>query len=369
MQDNNDIIPIGQMVFILMLTMVGTGVLTLPRNLVEVVPYDYWIILITGSLIPIVSVLVCGAIIRLRPRKTYFEILSDALSKPIAYIVGFAYIIYLLVFISLVTRIFGEIIKAFLLLNTPIEVINVTMLIASVYLVRQGIEVLGRMLEFLFPLIALLTVFIIALSFINTDLTNLLPVFQIKFTDILEGIPVTALSFVGFEMLLFFGVYLKEPKSATKAYIAVVSVLLFYILVSTATIAQFGPIQLKYLIWPTLDLFDTIELPGLFVENVQVIVMALWILTAFTSIAPMHLASTDMLKSLTNSKDQAYLASIFLPIAYFISIIPENVAEAYEHIGAFAKYGASIMAFAVPVIVLISLILQKKLRREAKSNA
>jgi len=369
MQDNNDIIPIGQMIFILMLTMVGTGVLTLPRSLVEVVPYDYWIILLAGGLVAIVTILICGAIIRLKPRKTYFEILSDSLSKPIAYIVGFAYIIYLTVYIALITRIFGEIIKAFLLINTPIEIINVSFLLASVYLVRQGIEVLGRMFEVLFPIITVLILFIIGLSFTNSDLSNLLPSFEITFADIIKGVPITTLSFIGFEMLLFFGVHLDKPKKATKAYIAVVAVMLFYILVATATIAQFGPIQLTHLIWPTLDLFDTIELPGLFIENVQVIVMGLWIVTAFTSIAPMHLASTDMLKSITGSKDQAYLASIFLPIAYFISIIPENVGQAYEYIDIFSKYGATIMAFIIPLIVLISLFLQKKLKREAKSNA
>jgi len=368
MQDNNDIIPIGQMMFILMISIVGTGILTLPRDLAEVVPYDHWLILLAGGLVAIVTILIHGAIIRLKPRKQYFEILCDALTKPIAYIVGLIYVIYLIGFIGLLTRIFGEVIKVYLLINTPIEVINISVLAAAVYLARKGIEVLGRMMEFLFPILAIITVFILALSFTGADFANLFPVFEITPTEILKGAPATIFSFIGIEMILFFGAHLDEPKKATKAYIAVVATLLFYMLVITATIAQFGPIQVKALLWPTLDLFDTIQLPGLFIENVQVIVMSLWVLTIFSTMAPMFLAATVMTESLTGSKDHAYLAAPFLPLIYFVSIITENISKTYEMMNIYTKYVASAMIFVIPLIVLISLVIQKKLRREEKAN-
>ncbi|MBU5676094.1 spore germination protein [Alkaliphilus sp. MSJ-5] len=368
MQDNNDIIPIGQMIFILMIAMVGTGILTLPRDLAEVVPYDHWIILLAGGLVAIVTVLIHGAIIRLKPRKQYFEILCDALTKPIAYIVGFIYVIYLIGFIGLLARIFSEVIKVYLLTNTPIEVINISVLAAAIYLARKGIEVLGRMMEFLFPILITITVFIFALSFTRSDFANLLPVFEITPTEILKGAPTIILSFIGLEMILFFGAHLDEPKKATKAYIAVVAILLFYMLVITATLAQFGPIQVKALLWPTLDLFDTIELPGLFIENIQVLVMSLWVLAIFSTMAPMFLAATVMTKSLTSSKDHAYLAAPFLPLIYFVSIIPENISMTYEMMDIYTKYVASTMIFVIPLIVLISLVIQKRLRREEKAN-
>lgn len=366
---NNDTISINQMIFILMLTMVGTGILTLPRNLAEVVPYDQWIILLAGGLLALSIALIHGSIVKLSPNKQYFQILCDALTKPVAYVIGFAYIIYLTVFIALITRTFGEVIKAFLLAKTPIEVINVSILAVSVYLARRGIEVLARMMEFIFPIIILFSIFIFGLSFLDSDVLNLLPVFKIEFNDIIKGLPVTLTSFVGFEMILFFGGYLDKPQNAMKSYRAIIAVLCFYVLVVVATFAQFGPIQMKYLVWPTIDLFYTIRLPGLFIENVQVIVMGLWIFAIFSTIAPMHLAAVTMAESLTKSKDQAYLAAPFLPIIYFISIVPENISENYEMISKYTNYSSSIMIFAIPLIILVSLVIQKKLRREAQSNA
>lgn len=368
MQDNNDIIPIGQMIFILMIAIVGTGILTLPRDLAEIVPYDHWLVLLAGGLVAIVTALIHGAIIRLKPRKQYFEILCDALTKPIAYIIGLIYVIYLIGFIGLLTRIFSEVIKVYLLINTPLEVINISVLATSIYLARKGIEVLGRMMQFVFPFVVTITVFIFALSFTRSDFTNLLPVFEITPTEILKGVPTTILSFIGLEMILFFGAHLDEPKKATKAYIAVVAILLFYMLIIIATFAQFGPIQVKFLLWPTLDLFDTIELPGFFIENVQVVVMSLWVLTIFATMAPMFLAATVMTKSLTGSKDHAYLAAPFLPLIYFVSIIPENISKTYEIMDIYTKYVSSAMIFAIPLIVLIFLVIQKKLGREKKAN-
>ena len=369
MEDNNDLIPIGQMIFILMLTIVGAGILTLPRDLAVMVESDHWIILLVGGFIALVAVLVHGAIIRLKPRKHYFDILCDALTKPIAYLVGFAYVIYLIIAVGSIVRIFGDGIKMYLLANTPIEVINISMLVTCVYLARKGIEVLGRMLQFLVPILIVLSTFIICLTLTKSDFTNLLPVFQITFQDILKGIPTTVLSFAGFEVLLFFGVFLDKPKKATWGSIAIIVVLIYYISILIATLAQFGPIQMKYLLWPTLDLFDTIELPGLFIENVQVILMSLWVLFTFSSMAPTYLASVVMVKSLTGSRDQAYLAAPLLPFIYFASIIPENIAEAYKIIGIYSKYFASTMTFGIPIIVLVSLVIQKKLGKETGANA
>lgn len=369
MKDGSDIISIDQMILILILIMVSMGILTLPRSLAEIVPYDHWIIVLAAGLVAIVIIAIHAWIIKLKPRKQYFEILCDSLSKPIAYIVALAYIIYFVGIIGLLTRLFGEVMKVYLLTRTPIEVINISILASCIYLSRKGVEVLGRMAAFFFPVVIIVTIFLFPLSFIRTDFRNLLPVFQITFTEVLQGIPVTILSLLGLEMILFFGVNLEKPEESMKVIIAVVAVVLFYLLVVVATFAQFGPIQIKKLIWPTLDLFDTIELPGLFIENVQVIVMSSWVITVFTTIAPFYLAGVIMVKSITGFKDQACLAAPFLPFIYFASLIPKNIAHLYKIVDKFTRYFASIMVIGIPLIVLISLLIQTRLGKGVKTNA
>ncbi len=368
MGDNKGAVPTSQMISILTLTAVSTGILTLPRNLAEVVPYDHWIILLAAGTFIMIMIVVYAWIIRLKPGKQYFEILCDSLSKPIAYITALAYIIYFTGLIGLLTRLFGEVIKAYLLVRTPIEVINISILASCIYLSRKGVEVLGRMATFLLPITILITALLAILSFINTNFRNLLPVFQITFTEVLQGIPVTILSFLGLEVFLFFGASLEKPKESIWATISVAAVVFFYLLVIISTFAQFGTIQMRSLIWPTLDLFDTVELPGLFIENLQVIVMSTWVVTVFTTIAPLYLAGVITAKSIMNFRDQASLSAPFLPFIYFASLIPKNLAHLYRITNKFTLYFASIMVFAIPLIVLISLLIRTKLGKEAKIN-
>lgn len=369
MKNNEDTITTGQMIFTLTLTMVSTGILTLPRNLADVVPYDHWIVLLAAGLVVMGATIIYSWIIRLKPGQRYFEILCDSLSRPVAYIVSLAYIVYFVGLIGLLTRLFGEVIKVYLLVRTPIEVINVSILAGCIYLSRKGVEVLGRLSTFLFPVAIIITAFLALLSLLRTNFRNLLPVFQITPIEVLGGMPVSILSFLGIEVILFFGANLKKPKESVKAIIAVAIVVLFYLLVVISAFAQFGPIQMKSLVWPTLDLFDIVELPGLFIENVQVIVMSTWVVAVFTTIAPLYLAGVVTIQSMTGFKDQAGLAAPFLPFIYFISLVPKNLAHLYKIVDKFSQCFASIMIFGVPLIVLISLLIQKKMGKGARVNA
>lgn len=368
MNQNNDRITITQMVFILMLTMVGAGVLSLPRNIAVATAHDHWLVVILGGLAALLASFIHISIIKIKPNMSYFDILSDALTKPMGYVVGVVYIIYFIGFIGLITVIFGNVIKSFLLTFTPIEIIFITILLTSVYICRKGIEVLGRMMELIIPSSTIVIIIIFALSFTGSKLENLLPVFNISFSEIVNGVSITFFSFIGFEILLFFGEYLNEPRKAARVSISIIFITLFYLLVVVSTIAKFGSIQLKHLVWPTLDLFDTIEFPGLFIENVQVAVMALWVIIVFATIAPMFLSANIMLRSIIGSKDHAYLAAPIFSMIYLAAQIPRSISHTYEILDIYTKYFSTLTIFIIPLIVLTSLLIQRKLKRGEEAN-
>ena len=369
MEGNKDIISIDQMISILILTAISTGILSLPRRLAEIVPFDHWIVLLVAGLVVLAMVAIYAWIIKLKPGEQYFDILTDALSKPGAYIAALLYIVYYVGLIGFVTRIFGEVIKVYLLVKTPIEIINVSILVSCIYLSRKGVEVLGRLSMFILPIGSVVTVILFLLSLTKTNFRNLLPVFQISPAQVLQGVPATMLSFLGLEVALFFGGNLEKPKESTKILFAVAVVVLFYLAVLVSAFSQFGPIQMKSLVWPTLDLFDTVDIPGLFIENVQVLVMSTWVMAVFSTIAPLYLASTITLKSITGFGDQAALAAFLLPFIYFVSLVPENLAHVYKAADGFTRYFASIVVVGVPLIVLISLLVQERLKKGAGEGA
>ncbi|QUH19685.1 GerAB/ArcD/ProY family transporter [Alkaliphilus sp. B6464] len=86
-----------EMVTILTLLMVGTGILSLPRFLLEASEVDTWLIILSGGIILAIVAFIYGYIIIRFPGKGYFEILSITLTRPIACILSIP--IYLIVWL------------------------------------------------------------------------------------------------------------------------------------------------------------------------------------------------------------------------------------------------------------------------------
>lgn len=368
MYQNNEKISTSQMISILILMIIGTGILTLPQGLAEAVGTGGWLVILIGGILTTLLLYLKGFIIKYLPGKDYLEILSKTLSKPIAYVIIFIFTIYALVLNALLLRIFGEVIKMFLLIRTPIEVIMFAMLLICVYLIRRGIETIGRLAELMLPIIILVTVPLFLLTVQGTDFTNLLPLFNTPLPDIVKAIPIPVFSFLGFEIMLIFGVFYNKPEKAPiSGAISMGIVTLLYLFLNTMVLARFGKYQTQHLIWPTLSLFKTIEFPGLFIENVESVVMVLWVFVVFMSIAPFYFANVLLIGNLVGTKNNIMYALPLLPIMYFVSLFPDSMAETYYYTDLLTKYVSTFIVIIVPMAVLISLAIQRRFKKEGKN--
>ncbi|AKL97130.1 spore germination protein GerLB [Clostridium aceticum] len=361
MFSNNDKISVSQMIHILILAMVGVGILDLPRRLVEEGRTDGWIILVLGGLTVLGFSFLHGYIVKGFPGKSYFEIVSLTLTKPAAYFVVAYFFIYFIGITGLVTRFFTDVIKTYALPRTPKEIIILGILLVAAYLNRKGIEVLGRLAELIGIPMGVVILALFAVSWPEVELGNLLPVFQTPFIEILRGIPFVFFSFLGFEIILVFGMFLNEPHKSTKAGpIAIFVVLMLYILINTSTLGNFGEQQMQHLIWPLLANFETIQLPGAFIENVGIFVMGIWILTVFMTIAPMHLGGNYMITQLFHGREHNYLGLPLLPIIFFVSMWPDSITDVYEYIGILTDYTGYGVVIIIPLMILSSMVIKGK---------
>ncbi|SNS79325.1 spore germination protein [Anaerovirgula multivorans] len=358
---NNDKISISQMIHIVILNMVGVGILNLPRGLVEEGRTDGWMILVLGGLIVIGFSTLHGYIIKSFPGRSYFEIVSLTLTKPVAYFAATYFFAYFMGITALVTRVFVEVLKTYTLPHTPKGVIILGILLAAVYLNRKGIEVLGRMAELIGVPLGVVIFALFAASWTEIKFDNLLPIFQTPFMDILRGLPFVFFSFLGFEVILVFGMFLSQPKKLAKAgAVAVSIVLMLYILINISVLGSLGEQQVQQLIWPLLSTFETIELPGAFIENVGVIVMSVWIFAIFMTIAPMYLAGNHMITQLLHGKEHSYLGLPLLPIILFIALWPDSVTDTYEYMGTFTDYTGYGIVIILPLIILASIVIKER---------
>jgi len=351
---DNDTISPYQIAMIVIMTIVGIGIFSLPGELAETAGTDAWFIITIGGLINIVF---ANIIIKLNsrfPQKTLPEYAEMIIGKIPGKILTAAYAIYFMIFIAYEARVINEIIKAFLLFRTPSEVIIISIILVCTYAVRGGVECVARLMEIFFPLMFIPLFLILIPGMMDLDISNIMPIFYDLPSKILVSLPNLALSFAGYEVLLFYAGFMENPKKAYKgANIALIFITLLYMLVTILCLTMFGVNLLKDTMWPLLGYVRNINLPGLFLERLDAVMLAVWLFTVYTTMVALYFILTYSLSKLFGTKEQKQFALPMVPIIYYIALMPENVAQIGKMSDTLFQYFGIFIIFVIPFLLLL----------------
>lgn len=329
---------------------IGVGILSMPSSVAETMENGGWLSIILGGALSIPFIIIMNKLTRIYPGKTYFEFGKEIVPPFIFNIISIVFLIYYIITSAFTVRIFGEVIKAFLLETTPTEIIIIAMLLVTSYIGRCEIEVIARMAMIVYPIIILTTIGVVLFSIPGIDFTNLLPILprtSISFKAVLKGTLITFFSYMGYEIILVAMGNVEKPDESLKySMSAIIHVIVIYLLLFFITLSQFGIHELKRQIWPSLVLVREIGFPGFFVENLDGIVMAVWVMVVFATLGPFMYSSGIVLSSIFSTKEHDYFVTSMIPIIYALSLIPQNLRDVYRY-----------MDISINVIGLISVVI------------
>ncbi|MDD3840268.1 MAG: endospore germination permease [Clostridia bacterium] len=354
---DNDRISAGQARTFIILTIVGVGVLSLPRIASERAQSDAWLIVIIGG---VIALSVSFLIIKLGerfPGDTVVEYSQKIVGKFIGTVMSIYISIYFALFCSFIIRIFGEVLKMYLLPWTPIEVTMFALLIMSVYICRSGLEAIARLDKVIFPIfIAISALFLFSIP--DMDLSNLLPVFTTSPVQILRGSLDSAFAFLGIETLLLIFPFIDTKQSIEKTvFNSLLMVILFYLYIVVISIARLGVSGSQSYIWPLMTVAKSIDIPGVFIERIEGVIMGLWVFIAFTSLITLHFTSSLTLSKIFKTTEQKGFIVLLVPFIYSIALLPDSIAEVYDYAGFFSKYlGVTASVFIPLFLFLVSLV-------------
>lgn len=346
-------------------TVIGVGILTLPNTIALVMGNDGWIAIILGGLFVIPFIIIINKIFELYPNKDFFQIGEEVLGKWIFNIFLIIFFSDFVLFCAFITRNLAEVIKAFLLLTTPIEFIIIAFIIVTSYIARSDIQIIGRASYHIYPIIIGFIVFLIMVTLTGLDFTNMLPVFQSGLKQLPKGIGITFFSYAGFEILLFVLPFAEEKDKTIKSSIlGIYLVILIYTAISVISLSQYGLSYLKDQTFPTLSLVKEVDLPGLFIENLDGVVMSAWVIIVFGTLAPYYYSAGKILSNLFSTRSQELFILPLLPIIYIISIIPQNIVELGNTLGRIINYFSIASMILMPTMIYC--IGYYKIRRNLK---
>ena len=193
MQADNEQISASQLTFLLVNAITGIGVLVIPARAAKAAGSAGWLAVLVTGLICTLLVWLIVRLCRKYPDQTIVEISIGLLGKPLGlFSVSILFLLWLAT-TGFILRTFGEINRDFLLPRTPIEIVMVGTLLASVYLARKGIEPLARLSMVAYPISVTLGLGVVLLSLIGSDLTNLLPLWGKGLAELALGLSTACL--------------------------------------------------------------------------------------------------------------------------------------------------------------------------------
>jgi spore germination protein len=335
--------------------LIGGGILSMPHDMAaETIGSDGWIPIMIAGMLAIAIAWLVAKLATSYPNQHFLSYASAIVTKPVAIVFTFFYGTISLSIAAYVIRNISNIAKEYLFDRTPVEVIFLSFLLVVVYAVAGARIGLFRLNMMFFPFVVVIS---LALVFFNVkwfNLGNLLPVFQTSPKDYIEGTKAALTSYTGLGILMFYLVFVEQPKKAVKKVTLGVCIpIVTYLILFFTCIAVFGNAATANLLFPTLELAKVAELPGGIFERVEIIFYVVWVMTIFNTSAMALDVAVLAMQSIFKKTDKMKVILVLSPLAYVVGMLPQNYRQLQQFGTLISRTSvATTLGFAVLLLII-----------------
>ncbi len=350
---------------ILISTIIGVGVLPLPLFAVQANNTGAPLVTIVAIVLAFIGLFVITLLGMRYPDLTIIGYSQKIVGKWLGRLLGGLFVLFFSILTGLASREFGSVVISAVLKDTPLEVTVFVMLVLAAVTTRHDMTTFAYIQLFYLPFILAPGLIIVVLSLKNANFLYLQPIWgnEPDMHLIISGIFIIAALFQGSFVMTIIIPSMKQASKAMKASIwAIIISGGLYTLIVIATVSVFGTEETKKLIWPTLELARTTSLPGNILQRLDIIFLALWVVSVFTTLLTSYKLTIHMLSQLIGLSDHKMLSFFILPFFFFLAMIPQNVLQMYEIIRAVGQIGL-ILTIGFPILLLLIDSVKRK-RRE-----
>jgi len=355
----------GEIMIAVASMVIGVGVLSLPKELATATKFaDGWVVILIGGVITIFFTWLAARLAINFPHHSFLSYTTLITTKPIAVILTFIFSLFYLCIAAFQIRKIADISKQYLFEQTPMEIVALAFFLVVIYAVSGPSVGLLRLNMMFLPIIIFISLIIIAFNLTWFSVDNLLPVFETPLNGYAKGIHASLLSYGGFSIVLFYISLVRKPKkTAKKATIGIIIPIVLYLLIFISVMSVFGHSVTKNLLYPTVELAKTVDIPGGLLERFESVFFVIWIMAIFNTTAMAFDIALITMNAIFKKMHKIKLIFILAPIIYFISMFPRDLME----VNTFGTYLSS-TSYIYVVSVIILLFIIAKLRGVKKSS-
>ncbi|WP_134682587.1 GerAB/ArcD/ProY family transporter [Brevibacillus migulae] len=350
-----------QLVLLVFGTIVGVGFITLPRGVVEKAREDAWITIILAGFVSLVSLWLILRTARIFPKDTLVEYNVKIFGRFCGFLFNLLFAEYFLLFTVTGIRTMAEVVRAEMLPFTPLEAIIIAMLITIFYAAWDGLMPIVRINESGQPITFLLIILFFMIAYLEADWYEIRAPFAEGFLRVVQPIPDTTYSYLGFEiLLLYYPFVLKKEKCFWNASTGIALSGAFYSFIVLGALLTLGPDVTMTQTYPVVTMAKMIEIVRQFVERAELLLIILWLPLAYTTHLVVFFSSAFTMNRMFPRISQRWWMGLSIPVIYVLTLIPDNLMEMERWTNYVGVIGMFIL-FVYPLLLLAGVFVRRKL--------
>lgn len=317
---------------------------------------DIWLVIILAGIAVMPLLAIYARILALFPGHNLYQILSILFGPVAGRALSLLYIWYAYSLGALVMRNFQEFINIVSFPETPIFVPIMMMGLVCIWAVKEGIEVLGRMSQLMFILLAFIMIVVIALSMKDADIDNMRPVACSGFQAIMRS-TYNVLAFPLAETVLFMTVLNLDKERNNSYYIYFLGILFGLILILLASVRNMlvlGSEITENVHFPPYVAVTIINI-GSFLQRIEITVSVVFLFTGFIKISICLMSACkgiDCLLGLGGYRQ--IVAPVGLLLMITACFIFKNIMEMSDFAFNMYRYYAFPFQVVLPIVIWIA---------------
>ncbi|MEC0170127.1 endospore germination permease [Paenibacillus graminis] len=350
---SKEIIPAGQAISISVLFIIGTSLFMGSSGQSG---NSSWIALILAAALAVPLMLIYARLHVLFPGKDLYDMLILVFGAVAGRVLSCLYIWYALHLGSLVLRNFGEFSKTVALTSTPMLAPMLVIGLLCVWVVKAGMEVLGRSAKFLLLFTLMVIIVVELLSIPKYHYHHLLPVLDSGWKLVMSD-TIGSFTFPFAEIVVFLGAFNVLPKKGSAARVLVSSTLIAAVIILQVTLRNLmvlGPDILSSLYFPSYVAVSRINI-GDFLTRIEGSSAIIFVTALFIKVSLcLYVTSNGVAKVFKLSSYRSVVLQMGLIMVYLAVFIYKDIMQMESFAYHIYKIYALPFQVVIPVILWVT---------------
>ncbi|MFT7822509.1 GerAB/ArcD/ProY family transporter [Bacillus siamensis] len=329
---------------------------------------DAWLSVLLGCVTGLGLFYVYQALYQYFPESSPRDYMTELIGRHLSWAVSLLYILYFAYIAARILRDFGEMLVTFAYQDTPLLIVNGMLMLAAIFAVRKGIEVIARAGELLFSIMYFLTAIglILIISSGTINLRFLQPVLADGMGTVIYSVFKQTMFIPFGELIVFVMIfpYLKDRKKVKKTGVLAIIISGLFLAMSVAINICVLDVNLMLRSqFPLLSTIQTIKVEE-FLDRLDVFFMLVLVIGGFFKVSLFTYAVVVGVSTLFKEKNPSQLA---FPVGLGVLILSISIASNLsEHMNEGLKivpiYIHLPFQVLFPVLLLIIAVIKKKVK-------